>query len=230
MKELSVENQIYLCKYWDVDKSLYTTIKVTSEEAEEILKKLKENGLYEQYRKLPEEEYEKIVNEEKNNKKHINFAEKILNKYKFDKSSLTYNDITKVLNEYEKHKNEEGLNLTEVFRRIAKERKVEPYVINNNCKRALEKAYSNNKEIFNAEYEKKPTLKEFFNKELGLENKNVICNITENEKDVCESKETMENIREIENTFVKVSVKKIMEWSYYKGYLDGILRKTNNEG
>ena len=229
MKELSVENQIYLCKYWDVDKSLYTTIKVTSEEAEEILKKLKENGLYEQYRKLPEEEYEKIVNEEKNNKKHINFAEKILNNYKFDKSSLTYNDITKVLNEYEKHKNEEGLNLTEVFRRIAKERKVEPYVINNNCKRALEKAYSNNKEIFNAEYEKKPTLKEFFNKELGLEDKNVICDITENEKEVCE-KETMENIREIENTFVKVSVKKIMEWSYYKGYLDGILRKTNNKG
>ena len=40
----------------------------------------------------------------------------------------------------------------------------------------------------------------------------------------------MENIREIENTFVKVSVKTVMEWSYYKGYLDGILRKTNNEG
>lgn len=235
MKELSVENQIYLCKYWDIDKSLYTTIGLKEDEVKETLERLKENGLYEQYRSLPEEEYEKIVKKEKDNKKHISFAEKILNKYKFDKSSLTCDDITKVLNEYEKHKNEEGLNLTEVFRRIAKERKVEPYVINNNCKRALEKAYSNNKEIFNAEYEKKPTLKEFFNKELGLENKNVICNITENEKDVCESKETISlqfksEIEDIDNTFVKVSVKKMMEWSYYKGYLDGILRKTNNEG
>ena len=35
-----------------------------------------------------------------------------------------------------------------------------------------------------------------------------IPDITENEKDVYESKETMGNIREIENTFVKVSVKK----------------------
>lgn len=229
MKELSIENQIYLCKYWDVDKSLYTTIGLKEDEIKETLERLKGNGLYEQYRSLPEEEYEKIVKKEKENKKHISFAEKILNKYKFDKSSLTYNDITKALNEYEKHKNEEGLNLKEVFRRVAKERKVETYVINNNCKRALEKAYSNNKEIFNAKYEKKPTLKEFFNKELGLEDKNVICDITENEKEICE-KETMENIKEIENTFVKVSVKKMMEWSYYKGYLDGILRKTNNEG
>lgn len=143
MKELSIENQIYLCKYWDVDKSLYTTIGLKEDEVKETLERLKGNGLYEQYRSLPEEEYEKIVKKEKDNKKHIRFAEKILNKYKFDKSSLTYNDITKVLNEYEKHKNEEGLNLTEVFRRIAKERKVEPYVINNNCKRALEKAYKN---------------------------------------------------------------------------------------
>ena len=38
MKELSVENQIYLCKYHDVDKSLYTTIGLKDDEIKETLK------------------------------------------------------------------------------------------------------------------------------------------------------------------------------------------------
>lgn len=50
MKKLSVENQIYLCKYWDVDKSLYTTIGLKEDEVKETLERLKGNGLYEQYR------------------------------------------------------------------------------------------------------------------------------------------------------------------------------------
>ena len=65
MKELSVENQIYLCKYHDVDKSLYTTIGVKDVEIKETLKKLKENGLNEQYRNLDEYEYEKIIKKRK---------------------------------------------------------------------------------------------------------------------------------------------------------------------
>ena len=44
MKELSVENQIYLCKYWDIDKSLYTTIGLKEDEVKETLERLKENG------------------------------------------------------------------------------------------------------------------------------------------------------------------------------------------
>ena len=77
MKELSVENQIYLCKYHDVDKSLYTTIGLKDDEIKETLKKLKENGLYEQYRNLDEYEYEKIIKKEKKKNKY----EKILDKY-----------------------------------------------------------------------------------------------------------------------------------------------------
>ena len=45
MKELSVENQIYLCKYWDIDKSLYTTIGLKEDEVKETLERLKGNGL-----------------------------------------------------------------------------------------------------------------------------------------------------------------------------------------
>lgn len=35
MKELKLEDQIYLCKYHDVDKHLYTTLKLKPEEVEE---------------------------------------------------------------------------------------------------------------------------------------------------------------------------------------------------
>lgn len=90
-------------------------------------------------------------------------------------------------------------------------------------------------------YNKRPTLREFILKELDIQSKNVISDITK--KEVCESKEKIQksketissqfiskSIEDIDNTFVKVSVKTVMEWSYYKGYLDGILRKTNNEG
>lgn len=42
MKELSVENQIYLCKYWDIDKSLYTTIGLKEDEVKETLEKVTE--------------------------------------------------------------------------------------------------------------------------------------------------------------------------------------------
>jgi len=40
MKELSVEDQIYLCKYHDVDESLGTTIGVSGQQAKEIINKL----------------------------------------------------------------------------------------------------------------------------------------------------------------------------------------------
>ena len=80
MKELSVEEQIYLCKYHDVDKHLNFTIKLNQEEVKETIKKLKENGLYDQYRKLSEDEYENIIKKGKRKSKY----KKILDKYNFD--------------------------------------------------------------------------------------------------------------------------------------------------
>ena len=85
MKELSIENQIYLCKYWDVDKSLYTTIGLKDDEIKETLERLKGNGLYEQYRNLDEYEYEKIIKKEKKKSKN----EKILDSLTKTKKHLT---------------------------------------------------------------------------------------------------------------------------------------------
>lgn len=75
-------------------------------------------------------------------------------------------------------------------------------------------------------YNKRPTLREFILKELDIQSKNVIPDITK--KEVCESKEKNQKsketissqfkseIEDIDNTFVKVSVKIVMEWSYQK--------------
>lgn len=127
------------------------------------------------------------------------------------------------------------------FSKMDKIEKIKTYIINNDCKRLLDVTYLDNKNIFEENgYNKKPTLREFILKELDIQSKNVIPDITK--KEVCESKEKIQGNKEtissqfisksedIDNTFVKVSVKTVMEWSYYKGYLDGILRKTNNEG
>lgn len=226
MKELSVENQIYLCKYHDVDKSLYTTIKLKDDEIKEILKKLKENGLYEQYRNLDEYEYENIIKKEKRKSKY----EKILDKYKFDKTKKAYSSLKEVLSISDNYKNTEIFSLEKVFREMAERQNVKSYIINNDCKRILNNAYLENRAIFEEnKYYKKPTLREFVLQELNLQDAKIKekascdkkeCNDASKEN-ICESKEKSSEVKEnligdIENTFVKVSLKTIMEWSYQK--------------
>lgn len=226
MKELSVENQIYLCKYHDVDKSLYTTIGLKDIEIKETLKKLKENGLYEQYRNLDEYEYENIIKKEKRKSKY----EKILDKYKFDKTKKAYSSLKEVLSISDNYKNTEIFSLEKVFREIAERQNVKSYIINNDCKRILNNAYLENRAIFEEnKYYKKPTLREFVLQELNLQDAKIKekascdkkeCNDASKEN-ICESKEKSSKVKEnligdIENTFVKVSVKTIMEWSYQK--------------
>lgn len=226
MKELSVENQIYLCKYHDVDKSLYTTIGLKDDEIKETLKKLKENGLYEQYRNLDEYEYENIIKKEKRKSKY----EKILDKYKFDKTKKAYSSLKEVLSISDNYKNTEIFSLEKVFREIAERQNVKSYIINNDCKRILNNAYLENRAIFEEnKYYKKPTLREFVLQELNLQDAKIKekascdkkeCNDASKEN-ICESKEKSSKVKEnligdIENTFVKVSVKTIMEWSYQK--------------
>lgn len=70
MKELSLEKQIYLCKYHDVDTDLKTTIGLSELEVQEYIEKLKKDGMYEKYRNLDDEEYEKIIKTEKIKKKY----------------------------------------------------------------------------------------------------------------------------------------------------------------
>ena len=69
VKQLSIEKQIYLCKYHEVDNCLH--LGITAKQRDEILKKLKENGLYKQYRMLNEDEYEHIIKQEKKKEKEL---------------------------------------------------------------------------------------------------------------------------------------------------------------
>ena len=98
MKELSLENQIYFCKYHDVDTALPTTIGVKENEIEPLLNQFKEMGVYKKYRNLDEYEYEKIIKAEKRRKKEKKMEENNLmdlNKYLFaELKKLTSENIT----------------------------------------------------------------------------------------------------------------------------------------
>lgn len=65
MKSLSLEKQIYLCKYSEIDN-----IGLSTSEVKAVLNKLKEQGLYEKYKNMSEEEYERIIRKEKLMKKY----------------------------------------------------------------------------------------------------------------------------------------------------------------
>lgn len=226
MKELSIEDQIYLCKYHDVDESLGVTIGINGQQAKEIINKLKQNGLYEQYRKLSEEEYEQIIKRE--NKKDK--CTKILDKYGFDKNKKGYTSLKDVMRECLKYNDSTQLSLEKVFRELADKQGIKSYIINNDCKRMLDNTYLENKKVFEENgYCKKPTLREFILQELGIKAPENIC---ENKETTEENKDNVicditPNIGDIENTFVKVSVKTIMDWSYQKGYLDRMLEEEN---
>ena len=99
MKELSVENQIYLCKYHDIDDNIGATMHLSNKEIDETLKKLKDNGLYEQYRKMDDETWEKRLKEEKHKSKEI----KILDKYNFETSKTNCIILGQVLKECMKY-------------------------------------------------------------------------------------------------------------------------------
>lgn len=226
MKELSVEEQIYLCKYHDVDSSLHTTIGLNQEEVKETICKLKQNGLYEQYRNLDDEEYERIIKKEKAKSKDKVWG--VLEKYKFDKTKKGYENLKDVMRECLKYNDSTELSLEKVFRKLAEKQGIKSYIINNDCKRMLDNTYLENQKIFKENgYNKKPTLREFIIQELGIKKIENVCEykerpIGDKENVICD---ITPNIGDIENTFVKVSVKKIMDWSYQKGYLDRMLEE-----
>lgn len=214
MKDLSVEKQIYLCKYHDVDTSLCNTMGMKAEEIEETLKRLKANGLYDQYRKMDEFEYDRVIKVEKNKTR----AEKILDKYRFDRSRSTYERMRQVLSECESIRDVANLNMTTVFRKIAQKEKVETYVINNDCKRAIDSAYAENENLFlTSGYANKPTLKEFIAKELQMKT----------EKEI---KEKVHEVKEGGNKqlpekvgsaiMIQIPIEQMYEYYYLKGFLD----------
>lgn len=216
MKELSIEKQIYLCKYHDVDTSLCSTMGMKAEEIEQTLEKLKQNGMYEQYRKMDEFEYEKVIKKEKNKTR----AEKILDKYKFDKNRSTYERMRQVLNECEGIREVANLNMTTVFRKLAQRAGVEKYVIANDCKRAIDKAYTENVESFaTSGYASKPTLKEFIAKELRMKVEN---EVEEKLQEIKESdNKQLPKEKQINSTMmIQIPIEQVYEYYYLKGFLD----------
>lgn len=214
MKELSIEKQIYLCKYHDVDTSLCSAMGMKAEEIQEILKRLKANGLYEQYRKMDEFEYDKVLKAEKNKTR----AEKILDKYRFDKNRNTYERMKQVLSKCESIRDVANLNMSTVFRSIAQKEGVETYVINNDCKRAIDTAYAENKSLFlTSGYANKPTLKEFISKELRMKTEQ------EGQKIIHEAREDdFKQLSEKANSAItiQVPIEQMYEYYYLKGFLD----------
>lgn len=127
------------------------------------------------------------------------------------------------MQECSKYSNSTELSLEKIFRKLADRQGIKSYIINNDCKRMLDTAYLENKNLFREKgYYKKPTLREFVLQELNLQDAKIKENICESKEKSSEVKEnvicdiTPGQIGDIENTFVKVSVKTIMEWSYQK--------------
>lgn len=226
MKDLSIEKQIYLCKYHDVDTSLYTTLGLKEDEVEQILKRLKENGLYEQYRKMSEFEYERVIKNEKNKTK----AEKILEKYKFDKARSYCERIKQVINLCDSVKNTTNFNLMNIMKKIAVQENTKAAIILNDCNRAISQTYTINKEIFSySGYNKKPTLKEFIIKELDITIPDKEPSEAEENKEYKNQEQIneAEDIKSVENKIlnvnemtIQVPIKILYEYYYLKGFLD----------
>ncbi len=213
MKELNLEEQIYLCKYHDVDTSLNVTLGLNEAEAKEYIDKFKKNGLYKQYRNLKDEEYEKLIKRAKKQTK----TERILYKYNFNRSKKEYEYFKELLEISSKYQYIEDISLTKIFNIIAAKYQVKYYIVNNNCQRLLESTYLTNRKIFETyEYRVKPTLKEFVRKELNLKNKTV--EQKESTSITLENKETEQSswLEELNKTYIKVPISMLIEWAYQK--------------
>lgn len=230
MKELSVEEQIYLCKYHDIDTSLDVSLGINKNEAEQILNKLKNNGMYEQYRNLSEEEYENIIHIENRKDKF----DKILDKYNFENDSNKYYIIKDLFMIANKVKNTDDFKLKDIISQLAKNRKTTVSSIENESNRISNKTYELNKMLFKQNgYKNKPALKEFLLRELKIIDDSRPKEVKEN---VYKAKENIHDPKCIENItetnkcqeqkelppilnadmIVQVPIKFILEYHYLK--------------
>lgn len=88
MGKISLEKQIYLCKYSKLD-----TLGLSRKETKEILDDLKAKGLYEKYKNMSEEEYEKEIKEEKRMKKNNSIEKEKEQMGSEENSLMNLNDI-----------------------------------------------------------------------------------------------------------------------------------------
>ena len=129
-----------------------------------------------------------------------------------------------------------GLNTAAVYRTIAKRNSTEPYIIQNDCNRALTAAYTENKILFEQNgYNAKPSLKEFIEKELKIKaEKDVIQlndfttlhgteHLVKKAEDISKKQSVSEpailNIDLKEEETITMPIRIMYEYYYLKGYL-----------
>ena len=95
MKDLSIEDAIYICKYHDIDTHISTSLHMNLKDIKTIVNQLKEKGLYDRYRNMSEEEYEKVIKTNKKTKIELEMSNNKEDEDKQDKqnSLLGLNDI-----------------------------------------------------------------------------------------------------------------------------------------
>lgn len=91
MNGLSLEKQIYLCKYAEID-----TLGISKKKTKGILDKLKSNGLYEKYKNMSEDEYERIIQEEKIKRKECNMQNNTQNNNLLDLNNILFKQLKKL--------------------------------------------------------------------------------------------------------------------------------------
>lgn len=216
MKELSIENQIYLCKYHEIvtDYDLRTTMGISRKQADELVKKYKANGLYEQYRNLQEEQYEAIIKKRMEAPKSN--TDMMLAKYEFDTSKSGY-DCLKQLIEYLSVNKKKSI--VDAYQEIASNYKDKDEISVRNA-------------IYRLVSEKKITLTQILKNEtewVGPDKKGFVAIKEEHAEADINSEFIQESgnkeLPDVDTGFVKVSIRTVMEWSYQKGYLDRMLEE-----
>lgn len=215
MKELSIENQIYLCKYHDIitDYDLRATMSISRKQADELIEKYKANGLYEQYKNLEEDQYEAIIKKRMEPPKSN--TDKMLEKYEFDTNKSGYKCLKELIEYLSINKKK---SIVDGYQEVA-----------NNYKDKDEISVRN--AIYRLVSEKKITLTQILKNEtewVGPDKKGFVAVKEENAVEINSEfipEGGNNELPDVDTGFVKVSIRTVMEWSYQKGYLDRMLEE-----
>ena len=219
MKELSIENQIYLCKYHDIitDYDLRATMSISRKQADELIEKYKANGLYEQYKNLEEDQYEAIIKKRMEPPKSN--TDKMLEKYEFDTNKSGYKCLKELIEYLSINKKK---SIVDGYQEVA-----------NNYKDKDEISVRN--AIYRLVSKKKITLTQILKNEtewVGPDKKGFVAVKEENAGEMNSEfiPESGNNeLPDVDTGFVKVSIRTVMEWSYQKGYLDRMLEEEKKK-
>ena len=223
---LSIEKQIFICRNDGILTTEQMVLKIQEPRAtiREELEILKANGLYEQYRKLSDEE----VATKTNTATPLQYkmkAEEILQKYKFRKGIVGYEcwkELIALLLYQPKYRKESLVKVIYPIIAIKCQMKTEnPIVVANALSSSLKEIQLDGQtvstflEIIGIALERQKTGKKEEKKETEKETPEIK---TKKERPL--EAET-EEMGKIEDTYVKIPLKTLLEYYYLKGYFEG---------